>query len=236
MKRYKIQDVKLGMNNGYGPFPGTVTVSINYDDGTGSKWLSGSECDGCIDFYLSDRDINGILSSSHMTDEDVEVVESAHIDELDGFELGNYDVVLENIEDNPDHPVARLVKYLVLLVVCQMDDFEGYAEMGKGRFIDEVDVPDIDDEFRGARDPGFPDLLHRQSYRFRNPLLFSSSVLIVVVVEVILVSEFLFDVLHLVLLKGSVVLPGISIVFSGGRRSCRRGLRRRGRPGRWLCP
>ena len=156
MKRYKIQDVKIGMNNGYGPFPGTVTVSINYDDGVGSKWLTGSECDGCIDFYLSDRDINGILSSSHMTDEDVEVVESAHIDELDGFELGNYDVVLENIEDNPDHPAARLVKYLVLLVVCQMDDFEGYAEMGKGRFIDEVDVPDIDDEFRGARDQDIP--------------------------------------------------------------------------------
>lgn len=150
MKRYKVQDVKLGINKGYGPIPGTVAVSIKYNDGIGSKWLSGSECDGCIDFYLSDRDINDILVSDDMTDENLEMIESTHVEELDGFELGDYDVVLGNIEDDPDSPVANLVKYLILLVVCSMDDYRRYAEMGIGRFIDEVDVPDLNDEFRGV--------------------------------------------------------------------------------------
>ena len=147
MKRYKVQDVKLRMDKGYGPFPGVVVVSIEYDDGTGSKWISGAECDGCIDFHLSDRDISEILVSTDMKDGNSEVFESTHIDEFDGFGLGNYDDVFDNIDENPDHPAVPLIKYLMLLVVCPMDDYEGYAKMGIGRFIDEVDVPDIDDEF-----------------------------------------------------------------------------------------
>ena len=151
MKRYKIQDVRLGINKGYGPLPGAVAVSIEYDDGAGTKWISGSECMGCIDFHLSDRDISGILVARDQTDEDLEVIESTHVDEFDGFQLGNYDEVLDNIEENPDHPAVPLVKYLMLLVVCSMDDYEGYVKIGTGRFIDEVDVPDIDDNLRGIR-------------------------------------------------------------------------------------
>ena len=144
MKRYLILDVKSALKKGYGPLPGAFAVSVKYDDGTGQKWLSTVECEGCIEFHLSNEDIIEVLVADDVTKEVQKVIRSTVIKELDGFALGDYDLLFNEIGKDPENPMVPFVKYMVLLVRCPMDKLQEYIDMAVGRHIDDIDIPDLE--------------------------------------------------------------------------------------------
>ena len=61
MKRYLIEEAKCGLTGGgfaCGPVAGSVVVTVRFDDGGGTRWLTVAECDGIPNFFLLDRDVH----------------------------------------------------------------------------------------------------------------------------------------------------------------------------------
>ena len=142
MKRYLIEEVRSALKEDYGPLPGAFAVSVRYDDGEGQRWLSAVECCGCVEFHLSDEDISSTLVAYEPTEKVRKVIEQTFVDEIDGFPLGDYGDLYGAMEEDPQNPAVPLMRYLVLLVRCPMVDLQGFIDMGVGRHIDEVDLPD----------------------------------------------------------------------------------------------
>ena len=141
MSRYFIEDVKLGLKEDHGPFSGIVVVSVRYNDGSGSKWLHLAESCGCAEFHLSEDDINDILVNIESREDADGIYDRTYIEKLDGLKLGDYDFLSQSIEFNEDNPLVPLILYMVALVRCPMDDFDAIVEIGKGKYIDEVEIP-----------------------------------------------------------------------------------------------
>lgn len=142
MKRYMIKGVKTALKEDYGPLPGAIAVSVRYDDGEEQRWLSAVECCGNVEFHLSDEDISGTLVAYEPTEKVIKVINDTFVDDLDGFPLGDYEDLYGAIEEDPENPAVPLVRYLVMLVRCPMVDLQRFIDMGVGRYIDEVDIPD----------------------------------------------------------------------------------------------
>ena len=149
MRRYKIEDVKINLDPGYGMIPGAIAVSVRYDDGTESKWLHETECDGCAGFHLSEEDINDRLVYTGDDDRKLKrmskLLDSTSISEFDGFRLGDYDVLMRSMEKGPEHPALPLIRYIVSLVRCPLEDTDKLIEAGIGRYADEIESPIIDE-------------------------------------------------------------------------------------------
>lgn len=143
MKGYMIEDVKIAMRGGYGPLPGVVVVGVRYDKGEGPKWLYGLECDGNVEFHLSEKDVSKELLCDTDSDRELKrmqkVIDRTYISEFEGMALGSYGELLETFETVPETPAMRLIKYLVLLLRCPVEDDERYIGMAIGRSIEETE-------------------------------------------------------------------------------------------------
>lgn len=150
MKRYLIEEAKCGVTKGgmaCGPVPGDVIVTIKYNDGTGSKWLNMSEVMGIAIVTLLEKDYHDVLMTDAFDDEFVAYLDDHTISEFDGIELGeDCRVIIGNVYENSDNPAAPLLKYLISLTRCAMDEVDDLIKMATGKYADELDIPMSDVE------------------------------------------------------------------------------------------
>lgn len=153
MKRYFFEDVKCGVSAGgfaCGPVDGSVNASLKINDGESVKWLTLSELMGIPDAFLTEDDVYEKLINNDFSDEFTDYMNAHHIDSYNGiaFEEGYYET-FSNIEENPENPANPVVRYLVSLIRCSMEETEMMIELGKGKYADEIDVPmsDVEEEY-----------------------------------------------------------------------------------------
>ena len=153
MKRYFIENARCGITKGgmaCGPVSGHVVVTVQYKEGTEEKWLSMVEVDGIPVVYLSDKDVHDDLVAERFEDKEFdEYMANHYIEEFEGITFGeDYFDAYNSIEDNPNNPAVPLIRYLITLVRCGMDDVERLIGMASGKYADELDIPlsDIEEE------------------------------------------------------------------------------------------
>lgn len=148
MGKYYVNEVKCGVIDGgmaCGPGSGSVVVSVNVTEGDKSFWLSNTEVTGIPNFYLTDEDIYEKLVNDD--DEDFyEKLEEKFIKEFDGIVLGEYDDIFASIRKNVGNPAVSLIRYIILLTRCSMDEVEDIVAMAKGKYVDDIEVPASDVE------------------------------------------------------------------------------------------
>lgn len=154
MKRYLIEDAKCGLTEGgmaCGPVSGNVVVSVKYHDGDRSGWLSVVEVDSIPNVFQTDEDIFERLLAEDPHDEAfIRYLQNHSISCFDGIEFGDgYDETFESIANGADDPAVPLIRYLVALIRCELDEVNGLIEMAKNRYADELDIPmsDVEEEW-----------------------------------------------------------------------------------------
>lgn len=152
MSRYYIEYAECGVTDGgcaCGPGSGNVITTIKYkDDKNKSQWLSLAEVQGTINFYLTDENIyQRLITEDFEDDKFVDYLEKHYITEFDGLKLGGeYEELYASISSNIDNPAIPLIRYIVALTRCAEDDMKEIVSLGVGKFIDEVNIPEIDIE------------------------------------------------------------------------------------------
>ncbi len=150
MKRYLIEEAKCGLTGGgfaCGPVAGSVVVTVRFNDGGGSRWLTVAECDGIPNFFLLDRDVHD--KAVEEDDETLEWMGNYFTHDFDGVEVGDYFDMFAGFDENPENPAIPLIRYIIALLRCAMDELDGLIEMGVGKYADELDIPvtDIEEDY-----------------------------------------------------------------------------------------
>ena len=149
MKRYFIEEAKCGVSEGgmaCGPVGGAVNAAIKFSADGVTKWLSNSEVDGIPNFFLTDEDVFEKLCADELSQEFVDYMNEHFASEFDGLDLGEYEDVFNSLTENPENPAVPLVRYLVSLTRCSLEDEESLIKLATGKYIDEVEVPLSEEE------------------------------------------------------------------------------------------
>ncbi|WP_022757469.1 hypothetical protein [Butyrivibrio fibrisolvens] len=149
MGKYYIDDVKCGLEKGgmaCGPGFGTVVASVKVSDGSKSFWLTNAEVEGLPGFYMSDEDIYDRLINISADDDFIDYLDHCFIDSFEGIKLREYDEMMESIKKNEGNPAVSLIRYIVLLTRCEMEEVDKVVALVKGKFVDEVEIPASDVE------------------------------------------------------------------------------------------
>ena len=154
MKRYFIETVKYDIPEGgmaYELISESAIVTVQFNEGSTTQWLSLVETEGIPNVYLSDKDIHEDLVAEDFNDKAFTAYLSEHyINEFDGITFGeDYSTTFESIADGPENPAAPLIRYLIALVRCDMDEVDDLIQMASGKYADELDIPasDVEEEF-----------------------------------------------------------------------------------------
>ena len=153
MKRYLIEVAKCGITNG--GMASSVVASIKVNDDTKAQWLSMIETDGILNVSLTDEDIYDKLIEDNYDDEFFAFMEDHFITNYEGIEIGTeYEDILDSIAENPENPAVPVLRYLITLMRCEMDDVEGLISMAVGHYADELDIPmsDVEEEYMEDED------------------------------------------------------------------------------------
>jgi len=154
MKRYFIETAKCGITEGgmaCGPISGNVVVTVQFKEGSTTQWLSLVEVEGIPNVYLSDKDIHEALVAKDFDDEEfTEYMDEHFISDFNGIDFdADYSTTFESIADDPENPAIPLIRYLITLVRCDMDEVDDLIQMATGKYADELDIPesDVEEEF-----------------------------------------------------------------------------------------
>ena len=145
MKRYLIEDVKCDVLSG-GPEVGIVCTAVKYSDGRATKWITNVEVDGLPNFYLTKEDIFDEIMSDDDDEDFQEYRAENFIEEFNGIELGEYEDIVASLMENEKKPAAALIKYVIAVTRCDMEDMQEMIEAGKGKYADElkIEMSDLD--------------------------------------------------------------------------------------------
>ncbi len=152
MGKYFVNDVKCGVSGGgiaCGPVEGAINVSINITENNRTFWLTNSELAGIPNFYITDDDIFDRLMTD-LDDDFVEYLSGKNITEFEGISLGEYDEIFESINDNSNNPATSLIRYIILLTRCSMEESDNIISLSKGKYIDTIVLPesDLEEQYR----------------------------------------------------------------------------------------
>ena len=150
MKRYLIEEAKCGLTRGgfaCGPVPGSVVVTVRFNDGSGSRWCTVAECDGIPNFFLLNRDVH-----DKAVEEDEKTLEwmgAYFTHDFDGVEVGDYFDMFAGFAEDPEKAAIPLIRYIIALLRCAVDEVDGLIETAVGKYADELDVPvtDIEEDY-----------------------------------------------------------------------------------------
>lgn len=154
MSRYFIENAKCGVTEGgmgCGPISGNVVATIQFKDGNATQWLSLVEVEGIPNVYLTEKDVFEDLVAEDFEDtEFIEYMQEHYIDEFEGIEFDDdYSTTFESIAEDPENPAVPLIRYLIALIRCEMDEVNELIERATGRYVDEIDIPvsDVEEEW-----------------------------------------------------------------------------------------
>ena len=148
MSNYFVEDVVCKVIDDCGPCPGAVGIAVKFqkDEGT-SRWLNVVEVTGIPCFTLTTEFILDDLLYSETEEDDariVELYEKFSIETFEGIYLGEYGNIADGIKACPDGGTAKFMTYVVEVMRCNLDDTEKYISEGKGRYVGNIVIPDID--------------------------------------------------------------------------------------------
>ena len=150
MKRYLIEAVKCGVSDGgiaCGPVSGVVVAALRFNDGSGPRWLTMIEAEGMLMTYLTEQDFYDKAVAEDYDEEDIRFLNEECLDSFDGIELSeDYFDIFESIAETPDAPAVPLIRYMIALIRCSMEEVDGLIRMAAGRYADELEVPMSDKE------------------------------------------------------------------------------------------
>ncbi len=142
---YKIYDVKFGITDGgmcCGPCDGSIVVSIYYGNETKKQWLNCVEVFGIPCFYLTDSDIfNDLLKEDVENQEYMECLEKSAINDFDGIELGEYDIIFNSIKQSSNLEAINLIRAMILLVRADMSEMDDLIASFKNKEVLELEIP-----------------------------------------------------------------------------------------------
>ena len=153
MKRYFIEEAKCGLTAGgfaCGPVPSNIVVTVKFRENDETQWLSSVEVGGIPNYYLADKDFHEDLVKEDFNDEEfTKYLDEHYISEFNGISLGEYPDTFCSFTDDPDNPAIPLVRYLITLVRCPMENVDALITMARGEYADELDLPasDVEAEF-----------------------------------------------------------------------------------------
>lgn len=148
MKRYLIEEAKCGITDG--GMASSVVASIKINDGSVTSWLTLVDVDGIVNLFMTDRDIYEEILQNDFSDEFQAYLNSHTIDDVNGLEFSeDYASAFSSISDDPENPAVPVVRYLIALVRCDMEETEGLIRMATGKYADELDVPasDVEEDY-----------------------------------------------------------------------------------------
>ena len=153
MKRYLIEEAKCGITDGgmaCGPVSGNVVASIKINDGSVTSWLTLVEVDGIVNLFMTDKDIYEETLQNDFSDEFLAYMNSHAINDVNGLVFSDdYASAFSSISDDPKNPAVPIVRYLITLVRCDMEETEGLIQMATGKYADELDIPvsDVEEDY-----------------------------------------------------------------------------------------
>lgn len=154
MKRYLIENAKCGITDGgiaCGPVSGSVIATVKFKEGEKSQYFSLAEVSGFPNFFLTDKDVFDDLIKEDFSDKEFEsYMNASYISDFDGLELGGeYEDVCSSIHETPENPAVPLLRYIIALVRCPMEDVDGLIQMAAGKYADELEIPisDIEEDY-----------------------------------------------------------------------------------------
>ncbi len=140
MKRFFIKEAKYDCRN-YEKFK-YVLVSVNFECEGKSQWITLSEADGYPAYCLTDKDVfDGMLDDA--SDDDFwEELNDHCLFEYDGIDLDSgYVGTYISLSDNPDSPAVPLIKYLILLALCNKEINDKLIPMTVGKYANNLFIP-----------------------------------------------------------------------------------------------
>jgi hypothetical protein len=146
MSRYFVEKINFGLTDSGLP-PANVVVSIRYrkDDGQ-SQWLSNAECGGFCTIYQNDFDPFELLISGDVDDPRWAI---GMTDSFEGIEFNDYEDMFDYFMENKTNPAIPLLRLLIAVTRCGIDETEKIISSAEGKFVDEIKVPisDIEEEY-----------------------------------------------------------------------------------------
>ena len=72
-----------------------------------------------------------------------------NIGEFNGIELGEYGDIFASFADDPENPAIPLIRYMIALTRCPLDQVEDLLNMARGKYVNELDIPasDVEEDF-----------------------------------------------------------------------------------------
>ena len=106
------------------------------------------DTDGILSTHLFDKDVHEGLIEEDIENEDfVDYINEHTISEFNCIELtDDYADTFSSIADDPENPAIPLIRYLIALERCGMEDVEELIAMAKGHYADELEIPMSDTE------------------------------------------------------------------------------------------
>ncbi len=149
MGKYFVDEVKCGFEDGgmaCGLVDENIIASVKVTDGSKSFWLTNVEVSGIPNFYISEEDIFDRLVDVSEDDDFVEYLDQCIINSFEGIQLGEYGDIYKSIKQNEGNSAVSLIRYMILLTRCSMEEEDGVKALAKGKFVDELEIPASDVE------------------------------------------------------------------------------------------
>ncbi len=127
--------------------PGSVVAAVQYRENESvPKWIYLVEVDGIANFFLMDVDVFDKLIEED--DKTIKRANDSAIQEFNGITLGSGDYDFACLQENEDNPAVPLIRYIIALVRCEMEEVNALVTIAKGKYIDEVEIPlsDLEEE------------------------------------------------------------------------------------------
>lgn len=139
MARFFIIDASAGIGESGIEVPIVAEVHLRDENGE-EEYLALDEFTGIPNFFKTEKSTFEILMAARPNEDEVEY-------------LNNHDVPIEDFVDvfnNPEDEYYDVLRYLIYLVRCELDDMQPYIDKTVGHWTDEIDIPmsDIEEEWR----------------------------------------------------------------------------------------
>ena len=155
MKKYYIEEAKCGVTDAGMESTPVAAIKVKEANGT-SEWLSLIEADGIPIVFQTTEDMFDKLIANDQSEDDgayYEFMDAHTIHDFNGIVFGeDYTETFDSISEDPDNPAIPLIRYLIALERCDMEEIDDLVNMAVGKYADELEIPmsDVEEEWAEA--------------------------------------------------------------------------------------
>lgn len=156
MKRYFIENVRCDITDGgmaCGPVGGSVVVTAKIKDDGEPKWFSIVEAMGFPNAYVTEKDIFEDLVEEDFDNKEFTAYCQEHfVDDFNGIKVGSdYSDIFGSIAENSENPAVPLIRYMIAVLRCPMEEVDDLIKMAEGKYADELEnlpTSDVEEDYQ----------------------------------------------------------------------------------------